>query len=448
MNLGKESETLEFKKTTGEMKEAMISIASILNKHGVGTLYFGVKPNGDVIGQDVSESSLRDVSRSIYQSIKPQIYPTIEEVILDGRHLIKVEFSGENMPYSAGGRYYLRTADEDREVSPEELKEFFGANKYRDKWERGESEATLKQIDRTAIKAFCQKAIAAGRLPAGKYTCPIILKRFGLVKDDHLTNAGEVLFGSTHPVTLKAAIFATDEKLTFLDMKLYEDNIFNLLETAEKYILKNIRWRNEITDLEREEIPEIPVTAIREALANSFAHSIYNGRTYHEICIHPSMISIYSPGEYASPYKPEQYIKGNYQSEIRNPLIAKILFLSKSIEQFGSGFKRIDSLCKDAGIKYSYENVDNGFKFILYRPQSISDIADVTYDVTYDSSLNDTERQVLAVLRHNPEISREEIADRVSKTVRTVQRALVSLTEKGYIKRVGAKKKSTWEVLR
>jgi ATP-dependent DNA helicase RecG len=33
--LGKETETLEFKKTTGELKEAMISISSILNKHGV-----------------------------------------------------------------------------------------------------------------------------------------------------------------------------------------------------------------------------------------------------------------------------------------------------------------------------------------------------------------------------------------------------------------------------
>lgn len=50
MNLGKETETLEFKKTTGEMKEAMVSITSILNKHGIGTLYFGVKPNGDVVG--------------------------------------------------------------------------------------------------------------------------------------------------------------------------------------------------------------------------------------------------------------------------------------------------------------------------------------------------------------------------------------------------------------
>lgn len=90
MNLGKETETLEFKKTTGEMKEAMISISSILNKHGIGTLYFGVKPNGDICGQDVSESSLRDVSRSVYESIRPQIYPAIEQVVLDGKHLIKV----------------------------------------------------------------------------------------------------------------------------------------------------------------------------------------------------------------------------------------------------------------------------------------------------------------------------------------------------------------------
>ena len=135
MNLGKETETLEFKKTTGEMKEAMVSISSILNKHGIGTLYFGVKPSGDVIGQDVSESSLRDVSRAVYENIRPQIYPVIEEVVLDQKHLIKVEFSGENAPYSAAGRYYLRTADEDREVTPDELKAFFVANKYRELWE-------------------------------------------------------------------------------------------------------------------------------------------------------------------------------------------------------------------------------------------------------------------------------------------------------------------------
>lgn len=448
MNLGNESETLEFKKTTGELKEAMVSIVSILNKHGVGTLYFGVKPNGDVTGQDVSESSLRDVSRLVFESIRPQIYPAIEEIELDGKKLIKIEFSGENVPYSAAGRYYLRTADEDREVSPEELKIFFGANKYRDKWEKSKSEAASNQIDKAAIKSFWQKAVSVGRLPEGRYNCPIILKRFGLVNGDFLTNAGEVLFGNTHPVTLKVGIFATDEKLTFLDMKLYEDNIYNLLKTSEDYILKNIRWRSEITGTEREEIPEIPVAVIREILSNSFAHSIYNGRTYHEICIHPSMITIYSPGDYASQHKPEEYIDGNYESEIRNPLISKILFLSKSIEQFGSGFKRINNLCKSEGIKYSYESSNNGFKFIIYRPNFISDTKNVTYDVTYGNELNSTERYVLAILKENSEISRDEIASKISKTIRTVQRALVSLTEKGYIKRIGAKRNSTWEVIR
>ena len=246
MNLGKETETLEFKKTTGEMKAAMVSIASILNKHGVGTLYFGVKPNGDVVGQDISESSLRDVSRAVYENIKPQIYPVINEEIIDGKHLIKVEFSGDNTPYSATGRYYLRTADEDREVAPEELKVFFEANKYRTKWEMDKSAVKTDKVDKSAVKTFWQRAVDAGRLPKGKYNAPIIINRFGLARDGYLTNAGESLFGNTHPISLKVGVFATDEKLTILDMELFEDNIIKLLDKAEEYIFKNIHWRVEI----------------------------------------------------------------------------------------------------------------------------------------------------------------------------------------------------------
>ena len=446
VNLGKETETLEFKKTTGEMKGAMISIAAILNKHGVGTLYFGVKPNGDVVGQDVSESSLRDVSRAVYETIKPQIYPAITEEKFEGHSTIKVEFSGESTPYSAAGRYYLRTADEDRDVTPEELKVFFGANKYREKWEKGCSELTGKQVDRTAIKKFWQNAILAGRLPEGKYTCPIVLNRFGLVKDGYLTNAGAVLFGNNHPVSLKVGIFATDEKLTILDMKLYEDNIFNLLKLAEDYILKNIRWRSEIVGIERAEIPEIPVAVVREALANSFAHALYDGRTTHEICIHPSMITIYNPGEFASKYKPEDYIKKNIESEIRNPSISKIMFLNKSIEKFGSGFKRIDSLCKDVGVEYTYENGHNGFKFIIKRNPIRSDILNVTSNVTSNEELNNTEKTILAILKVKPDASRDELAERSSKTIRTVQRVLNSLRDKGYIEREGAKQNAIWIV--
>ncbi|MFA5863150.1 MAG: RNA-binding domain-containing protein [Phycisphaerae bacterium] len=41
-----ESEILELKKSTAELKEAVISIGAILNKHQGGLLYFGVKNDG------------------------------------------------------------------------------------------------------------------------------------------------------------------------------------------------------------------------------------------------------------------------------------------------------------------------------------------------------------------------------------------------------------------
>ena len=125
MNLGIESETLEFKKTTAEVKAACNSICAMLNKHGIACLYFGVKPNGDVVGQDVSESSLRDVSRAVYDNIKPQIYPVVEKMELDGKSVIVVNVDGNDLPYSSNGRYYLRVADEDREITPAELKHIF-----------------------------------------------------------------------------------------------------------------------------------------------------------------------------------------------------------------------------------------------------------------------------------------------------------------------------------
>ncbi len=448
MNLGKETETLEFKKTTGELKEAMISISSILNKHGVGALYFGVKPNGDVIGQDVAESSLRDVSRLVYESIKPQIYPVIREEILEGRHVIKVEFHGEDFPYSAMGRYYLRTADEDREVTPAELKQFFVANEYKDRWEKAQSETVPRQVDKKAVKAFCERAISAGRMMECRYTVPMVLKRFGLVSGEYLTNAGNVLFGNSHPITLKAAIFATDEKLTFLDMQMYEDNILNLLRLAETYILKNISWRSEIIGTEREEIPEIPVAAIREVLANSYAHAVYNSNTYHEICIHPDKVTVYSPGTFASTYSPEDYIRKNLPSAIRNAHIARILYLNKSIEQFGSGFKRIDSLCKDANVKYSYEISESGFQFVFIRniPKALFINDRTGSNGSVNVALNKTEQAVYNLLVKKPDYTREELAEATSKTVRTIQRTLDSLRKKGLVERIGSDKSGYWEV--
>ena len=76
----KESEKLELKKSTSELKEAVVSITAILNKHPGGELYFGINNDGTVIGQTVTGKTIRDVSRAISERIEPRIYPKVNHV--------------------------------------------------------------------------------------------------------------------------------------------------------------------------------------------------------------------------------------------------------------------------------------------------------------------------------------------------------------------------------
>ena len=62
--------------------------------------------------------------------------------------------------------------------------------------------------------------------------------------------------------------------------------------------------------------------------------------------------------------------------------------------------------------------------------------------------MNGTEIAVLAILRQKPDSSRDEIVERISKTVRTAQRALNSLVVKGYNERVESKQNPIWNVLK
>jgi ATP-dependent DNA helicase RecG len=269
-----------------------------------------------------------------------------------------------------------------------------------------------------------------------------------LIKDGKLNNAGYVLFGNNGPITLKMAVFATDEKLTFLDINRTEDNIFKLVDIALTYIKKNIRWRVEIGSLTREEIPEIPVKALREIVINSFAHAQYGTATQHEIDIHPGKVVIYNPGEFPQQYSPEDFAKKNLSSVIRNELIAKVLYLCHDIESFGSGFKRVYTLCNQDNTNCTYEKSPIGFSFIFLRKdintQTIQQ--ERTNNNRTTTVLSKNENIIYDLLKAQPNLTQEELALEVSKTKRTVQNIIESLKAKGLITRIGNSRVGYWEV--
>src|SRR5215475_10757752 len=95
-----ESETLEFKRTTGERREATRTLCAMLNHRG-GRVLFGIEANGRVVGQQVSDHTIEEVAQEL-RAIDPPAFPTIDRVPLgNGREVLAVSAStGHNRPYS------------------------------------------------------------------------------------------------------------------------------------------------------------------------------------------------------------------------------------------------------------------------------------------------------------------------------------------------------------
>ena len=447
--MNREDELQEFKKTTGELNDAMISVSAILNKHKHGTLYFGLKNDRTPFPFTITDSTLRDVSRKIFEAIKPQIIPTISTKIENGTEIIVVEFSGEDVPYSAFGKYYIRTADEDREMSPSELRKMMISREYTENWENRSSKSTVADVDDRTLMRFFDSAVKCGRLPDINYDKVELLQKLGVLNDNVLTNAGEYLFSKNKPITLKMAVFATDHKTTFLDISREEGNIFQLIDAALEYIVKNIRWRVESGEdgLRRKEIPEIPIDALREAIVNSFAHARYDLPVQHEIDIYSNRISITNPGSFANEYKPTDFYKRDIHSFLRNEVIARILYLCKNVETFGSGLKKIYTLCDEQGVSVSYINEDDDFTLEFSRvDRNIMPNNGIINGINY-GEISENELAVLSVLREKPGATISVIAEITEKSARTVARTIDLLKSKGLIERIGSNRKGYWKVI-
>ena len=87
-----------------------MTVCAFLNQGG-GQVLFGVTPGGDVVGQQVSERTIEELSAELGR-IEPPAFPTIERVSVDGdRDVIVVSTSqGASRPYTYRGSAYLYSA--------------------------------------------------------------------------------------------------------------------------------------------------------------------------------------------------------------------------------------------------------------------------------------------------------------------------------------------------
>lgn len=442
MNIGFESEIIEFKKSTAELKQGIISISSILNKHGSGILYFGVNDNGEVKGQTVGKETQRDISRAISSYIKPECHYEINlQHTAEGLQFIEVDFSGNEAPYSAYGKYYQRFADEDKTISDIELERLFKErNIDYSQWENDLSKETIEDADDELIESVIDQGNDSGHLKYQFTDKKTTLKRFGLLASDSdkLNNAGRVLFSKNAPVLLKVATFATKTKSTFIKLDHYRGNIFECIEYGIDYITSGISYVVDFNgQASRSERSEIPLSAIREIVVNAFAHGSYDSNTAFEIDIFADRVVIYSPGSFPRGYKPEDFATQKERPIMLNPKINEVLFRTGMIESFGSGFERTFEECEKASVRYSYRNLHNGFEFVFERPHGHINVHD----------MSKTEAAVLEELKKNNYATAKQIATVIGKSEKTVYRAFKRLKELQKITRTGDDYNGSWTLI-
>ena len=443
LNLGIENETLEFKKSTGELKEAMYSICAILNKHQQGELYFGIKPDGTPIGQVVTEESLREVSQKIKNHIEPKIFPEIHKIILDGRECIHVKFSGEHIPYFAYGVAKIRVADEDLTMSPEEITILLlKSGREGNRWENLVSDKTTDDVDEELLKKYMIQAYEAGRISISYTDKKTVLHQLELTNGDQLLNAGKALFSDDLLQDVQMAIFATNERLTFNDIQRYHGPVLKLVDIAESYIKSNIHWRVTFTgERQRVEVPEIPMNAIREALLNSFCHKDYSSGESNEVAIYRNRVEIYNPGTFPEGLEPEDFIERAERPVRRNPKIARILYYSKDIESFGTGLKRIADACYAAGVRYEFQKKKTGFTICFYRSDEKIEKADKKPIRADKKPIKEKRKEIITdYIKENGFITNKEARELLGLADSTTKRLLKEMVQENILIMEGERK--------
>lgn len=454
-SLGEETEQIEFKKSTGEMKEAVISIAAILNKHGKGDLYFGVKNNGDVIGQEISDKTTREVSQAIGSHLRPVIYPEIMKETYGGKTVVHVKFEGHMQPYSAFNIPRIRVADEDLVMSQQVYAELIRKrDDFRESWERKISEYHVADVDMEVFSRYLKRAKEVGRIVFENEAPQIVLEKLGLTNGDHLLNAGAALFVNCGINDLQMAKFATNERITFTDIRRHTGSILGLIEIAMQYLIDAMDWRAEFNGkLRRDEIPEVPVDALREAVVNAFAHrQIKSGQSI-QIMIYKNRIEIYSPGVFPERITPEAFAEGNKMAIRRNQLITQVLYYSKDMETFATGLKKIKTLCGEAGVRYEFKKEEYGFTVVFYRHcgegWGWSGEKDYVRDnvphgdphsVLHEKTL---EEIIEELIRADNKVTRAQMAEKIGVSVKTIAR---KLKEMKHIAFVGSGNNGHWEI--
>lgn len=435
--------TVEFKeKYTPKIDRDIVAFS---NTKG-GYILLGVDDTGNVKGEKLTnrmKAEITDLARKCEPPITVKKMFQVEKV-----PIIEIE-EGHEKPYSSSDGYFRRLDAVTQKMNRKELEILF-KHVFKVSFENQiHPDITWKDIDGSKIRRFFEEANIRVRSIDPRN----ILTSLNLSVAKQIKNVG-ILFFAKDPrrhlmqcETICAA-FKGAGRTHIYDRNDIQDDLLTQFNESLKFLKKHLNVRSEIKDAKRKDIYEIPIEALREALANAIIHRDYSMRgTSIMVEVHQDRVEIRNPGGLAEGLTPHSLMNLSVR---RNELIADLFARMEVVERIGSGIQRMHDLMKKAGLPAPKIESNTFFAITFQRPlYSLNDSSQgVERGVEKGvEKLTVTEKMIFSLVKKNRRISKKEMIDQGSLSKKAVDYNIEKLKEKGLLRRIGPDKGGYWEIL-
>ena len=335
-----EGQTTEFKR--GRASGLGREICAFANSEG-GVILLGVDDDGTVVGIG-QHNRVKSQVQSIARSADPPIAVEVESM----GEAVSVRVPPQRgKPFSFGGRFFIRDGASSQQMSRDEVHELFyavGAIRFDEvpcrRFSLGED------IGEDNWELFRRRA----GVPEGMDPETAIRNLGLLTADGHMTHAGAWLLARditkfSLSAEVVCGLFRGTDKTHIIDRRGFDRDICTMIDDAMAWIESKINVNYIITGaVRRQERPELPLDAIREAVVNAVAHRDYRSNASVHIYLFHDRLEVVSPGGLPPDMTAAEL---GVRSEPRNKLLFRVMHRMDAVEHIGTGVRRIRSLCRE-----------------------------------------------------------------------------------------------------
>lgn len=423
-----EGKTLEFKQSTQSLQKIIQTIIAFANTSG-GTVVIGIKDKTkEVVGLANILQDEEKIAGAIADSVAPLLFPTFHLYTWRDKDVLII-----SVPHSFGP-YYLKSKGIEEGV----FMRLGSTNRVADKWAIAEIQRLRrnKHFDEQPnfecpperIQLNLAKDLFAQE--SKKFT-EEAARSLGLIVLDQgkkmPSNGAVLLFAENHKEYFPDAIIrlgrflGADKSAEILDQQDLEIPLSIAIDPILMFVKRHTSTAGKIGPVRRVDIPQYPHEVLREAIINALLHADYSMMGAHiTIAIFNDRIEITNPGALPLGHSLESALAGI--SQLRNWVIGRTFRELNLIEQWGSGLRKMITVCRNKGIQPpKFEEIGSFFRVTLYHAKQKI----VTTKIW--------QKTIIAYLHKHNEISAKQAQKLWKVTTRTTSSRLKEMCEYGLL---------------